>query len=211
MTKSLSKKNYILLFVAIVVFAVALDQITKIVMESLLEGNATINVFGSWLVFHWTLNSGSAFGQLSGQSLLFFLVTVLGTPLFTYLWWRARNRSVWGQLGFAFMIGGTIGNAIDRAFLGDGFFNGSVRDFISVDGFAIFNVADSFLVVGVIMACMAIMFFDPDSLLKEIALERANKMAKSNNCNTEAVDADTTDTNIDSTDTSSSDKVDNEQ
>ncbi len=175
MGKTMSKKNYIIWFVIIVVFAVVLDQVTKVVMNSLLANNATIKVLGDWLVFHWTINQGSAFGQLSGQSLLFFIVTIVGTPLFVWLWWRARSRSVWGQLGFAFMIGGTIGNAIDRAFLGDSFFNGGVRDFIAVDGFAIFNVADSFLVVGVIMACMAIVIFDSDSLVRDIALERAQK------------------------------------
>ena len=62
------------------------------------------------------------------------------------------------------MIGGTIGNAIDRAFLGDGFFNGGVRDFVSVQGFAIFNVADCFLVVGIIMVCIALMFLDWDAV-----------------------------------------------
>ena len=62
------------------------------------------------------------------------------------------------------MFGGTIGNAIDRAFLGDGFFNGGVRDFISVKGFAIFNIADCFLVVGIIMVCIALLFLDWDAV-----------------------------------------------
>ncbi len=180
----LSKKNYIIIFSVIVIFSVVLDQVSKVIMEDLLAGNATINVLGEWLVFHWTLNTGSAFGQLSGQSVLFFVVTVLSLPMFGYFVWRARTRSIWGQLGFAFMIGGTIGNAIDRALLGEGFFNGAVRDFISVDGFAIFNIADSFLVVGVIMACMAIIIFDHDSLVREFAkerLERQNAQADSSN------------------------------
>ena len=73
------------------------------------------------------------------------------------------------------MIGGTIGNAIDRAFLGNGFFNGGVRDFISVQGFAIFNVADCFLVVGIIMVCVALLFLDWDGVFvkqKKQAIEQ---------------------------------------
>lgn len=168
----LSKKKYILIFSIIIVVSVVLDQLTKIFLEDILADSVTINVLGDWLVFRWTINQGSAFGQLNGQSILFFIVTILGLPLFVYMLLRARNRSIWGQLGFAFMIGGTIGNAIDRAFLGDGFFNGGVRDFIYVNNFAIFNVADSFLVVGVILACLAIIIFDSDSLIHDIARER---------------------------------------
>ncbi len=217
MSTPLSKRNYIIWFVAIVVFAVVLDQVTKVIMAQLLAGNNTINVLGDWLIFKWAINEGSAFGQLSGQSLLFFIVTILGTPLFVYLWWRARTRSVWGQLGFTFMIGGTIGNAIDRAFLGDSFFNGGVRDFISVDGFAIFNVADSFLVVGVIMACMAIIIFDHDSLVKEVVQERIAKQTEANSNNSHdktVVDTDSSTVELGSdniVDDSSNSKVDNEQ
>ena len=69
------------------------------------------------------------------------------------------------------MFGGTIGNAIDRAFLGDGFFNGGVRDFVSVKGFAIFNIADCFLVVGIIMVCLALLFLDYDAVFARKQIE----------------------------------------
>ena len=84
---------------------------------------------------------------------------------------------MWGQIAFSFVIGGTLGNAIDRiVFANEGFFTGAVRDFVRVEGFfGIFNLADSFLVVGVILALLAIVFFDPDSLLKTFVKERNEK------------------------------------
>ncbi|MBO5773078.1 MAG: signal peptidase II [Clostridia bacterium] len=160
------KLKFILIYSAVIVTGILLDQFTKILMEDILANGTKINVLGSWLTFHWTINYGASFGMMYGQNWLFFAITVAGLPFFGYMLWRARTRSLFSKLGFAFAISGTIGNAIDRAFLGTGFFNGGVRDFISVQGFAIFNVADSFLVVGVIMAVLGLVFFDYDAVTK---------------------------------------------
>ena len=103
--------------------------------------------------------------------------------------YRSRTRSVWGQVAFAFIIGGTIGNAIDRLFLAERvFFTGEVRDFVMVKHFfGIFNMADSFLVVGVILALLAIGFFDYDSLLS-IFLEERKKKKNLERTNSEQTD-----------------------
>ncbi|MBR2974492.1 MAG: signal peptidase II [Clostridia bacterium] len=162
--KAMPVKKYILIYSILVVVTILLDQLSKVWMKGLLDGNRVIKILGNWMTFAWTINDGAAFGSMSGNSVVFFICTVLGLPVFGYFWWRARTRHPFGQIGFAFMIGGTIGNAIDRAFLGDGFFNGGVRDFISVKGFAIFNVADCFLVVGIIMICIALLFLDFDGV-----------------------------------------------
>ncbi len=162
--KTMPIKKYIFVYAALVVVSILLDQFSKIWMNRLLEGGKIIKVLGNWMTFAWTINHGAAFGSMSHSPILFFICTILGLPVFGFFWWRSRTRHPFGQIGFAFMIGGTIGNAIDRAFLGDAFFNGGVRDFVSVQGFAIFNVADCFLVVGIIMVCIALMFLDWDAV-----------------------------------------------
>ena len=132
----------------------------------------------------WTENDGATggiFKNFEGRHILFFVMTLVGLPIFGFMLWRSRTRSVWGQVAFAFMIGGTIGNAIDRLFLvkeGGKFFSGAVRDFVQVQGFfGIFNMADSFLVVGVILALLAIVVFDSDSLIATVIQERRNKQS----------------------------------
>lgn len=187
--KPLSIPIFIAVYVTVIVACVALDQLTKYLIDKATTtgydsyGNAmrkTIPVLGNWLTLSWTTNTGatgSMFSTLKWRNWLFFIMTVIGIPVFCWLLWRSRTRSVWGQVAFSFVIGGTIGNAIDRiAFAQNGFFTGAVRDFVRVEGFfGIFNVADSFLVVGVIMALLAIVVFDYDSLLWSIVAERKAK------------------------------------
>lgn len=172
--KQLTKLQFWLIYGSVIVAGILIDQLTKILLEDVLK-NGDIPIIGDWLQLSWTLNTGSAFGNLKGASVLFFIVTIVGLPLFCWLLYRSYSRGVWGQIGYSFVISGAIGNAIDRAFLGDGFFNGAVRDLIYVKGFAIFNVADSFLTVGVIMAIIALLFTDRDALIKEIIAENNRK------------------------------------
>lgn len=163
-----------------------LDQVTKVLVYDNLLGGVTGNsvpVIGKFLQFTSVLNRGAAFGMGNGQAsdIVFFVVTVVGIPMFVYLLLRSRTRSVLSQISFAFIIGGTIGNAIDRGFYATQgtFFSGGVRDFISFSIFPpVFNVADLFLTGGVFMAIAAIVWFDPDSLVKLIAEERAQKVAQ---------------------------------
>ena len=168
-----------LIYVGVIVVCVIIDQLTKHFIEIAVanaEGHR-IRILGDWLTLVWTTNDGATggiFSGMKGRNILFFVMTVVGLPVFGYMLYRSRTRSVWGQVAFSFIIGGTLGNAIDRLFLAkDGFFTGAVRDFVRVENFfGIFNMADSFLVVGVILALLAIVFFDPDSLLAMLLAER---------------------------------------
>lgn len=181
--KILSRWVYAAIYVAVIVVCILADQLTKIwIFDGLLQsqpGN-NVQVLGDFLRFYATYNEGAIFGMFKGRAadIMFFVITVAATPLYFYFLMRARTRSVWGQIGFAFIVGGAIGNAIDRAFIcTDGtFFSGQVRDFISFSFFPpVFNVADSFLTVGVVMAVLAIALFDPDSLLATFRAESAAK------------------------------------
>lgn len=181
--KTLPLKIFVPIYLAVIVACVGLDQLTKhLVYLATENGHKVIPIIGDWLVLHWTVNQGATggiFSNLGWQNWLFFFITLIGLPVFVWLLLRSRTRSVWGQVAFSFITGGTIGNAIDRFVYGfqeQVFFGGGVRDFVQVDGFfGIFNVADSFLVVGVILALLAVIFFDPDSLVRVIIEERAAK------------------------------------
>ena len=187
--KTLPLWLFAIVYVLVIAACIGLDQLTKIlIFDKLLEahpGNG-INVIGKFLRFYAVYNAGASFGIAQGDSanILFFVVTIIGIPAFLFLLWRSRTRSVIGQVGFAFIVGGTIGNAIDRAFVQTTkgqFFSGQVRDFISFSIFPpVFNVADSFLVIGVLLAILALIFFDHDALVPTYKQERAQKLVKSN-------------------------------
>ena len=175
---------YFLIYGGVAAACIAIDQLTKHFIEGAVAAHGgRIRILGDWLTLVWTTNDGATggmFSDLDWSNWLFFFMTVIGLPVFGWLLWRSRTRSVWGQIAFSFIIGGTLGNAIDRIVFADGgFFTGAVRDFVQVEGFfGIFNMADSFLVVGVIMALLAIVFFDPDSLLRVVVNEsRAKRQA----------------------------------
>lgn len=183
---SLKPLTFWLIYAGVIVVTVVIDQLSKFFI-----GNAANHVEGwkyqifphmDWLYLHWTLNDGATggiFKSLPWRNVLFFVMTLVGLPIFFFMLWRSRTRSACGQVAFAFMIGGTIGNAIDRLFLveeGGKFFTGAVRDFVHVEWFfGIFNMADSFLVVGVFLALFAIVVFDPDSLVMTFVSERKAK------------------------------------
>lgn len=175
-----------LVYAGVIVATILIDQLTKYFIEIAVANNGRIRILGDWLTLTWTTNDGATggiFQNFEGRNVLFFIMTLVGLPVFGFMLWRSRTRSVWGQVAFAFMIGGTIGNAIDRLFLveeGGKFFSGAVRDFVQVQGFfGIFNMADSFLVVGVILALLAIVVFDPDSLVSSIISENKAKQVRS--------------------------------
>jgi signal peptidase II len=162
--KTLKTWQFWLLYTGVIVFAIFCDQLTKFLLEAPLANHRVIPILGDWLTLYWVINNGASFGMFQNRSWLFFILTVVGLPLFIVLLNYSRKRSVVGQIGYSFVTGGAIGNAIDRFMYADTFFDGGVRDFISVDGFAVFNVADSFLVVGVILSCLALLFLDHDSI-----------------------------------------------
>ena len=185
--KPLSIPVFLAVYISVVVACIVLDQLSKYLIELAVNNPnipknrlGEIRIIGDWLTLHWTTNSGATggmFQNLGWQNWLFFIMTIVGIPVFCWLLLRSRTRSVVGQVAFAFITGGTIGNAIDRiVFAENGFFTGEVRDFVKVEGFfGIFNIADSFLVVGVILALLAIVFFDPDSLMWSIIKDRKAK------------------------------------
>ncbi len=183
--KTLSVPKFCAVYIAVIIACILLDQATKIwIFDGLLQSTAgtTVTLIPKLLSFSAVYNDGCVFGMLdgSGADIIFFIVTVAATPLYVVFLLRSRTRSVWGQIGFAFIVGGAIGNAIDRAFVHTSgtFFSGEVRDFISFSFFPpVFNVADSFLTVGVVMAILAVLFFDRDSVLQLYREEAAARRA----------------------------------
>lgn len=145
----------------IVISCIFIDQITKLLVLSNLRGNSPVILIDNLLSFVYVENRGAAFGILQNKQWLFVLVTVLSVCIFLYvLIFYYKNLSLWLLFSLSLILGGTIGNFLDRIRLG------FVVDFISVKilnryNFAVFNLADSFIVIGAIMLVFYIVFLEP--------------------------------------------------
>lgn len=117
-------------FLIIATLIVILDQITKFLL--------TNKHF--WFI-NYTTNTGAAFSLFQSYTGLLTLISFL-VAIFIFLLAKKEKNL---QIPLAFIFGGTIGNLIDRFFLG------FVRDFIDLKIWPIFNVADSFNVIGVLI------------------------------------------------------------
>lgn len=124
---------------------VVFDQLTKAwVMAALADGPVDLidGVFRLALV----RNPGAAFGVLQGAGSIIALLAVAAAVLI-FVALRGIGRSVEG-VALGLILGGAVGNLIDRIFRGDGLLDGKVVDFLDFSFFPAFNVADSAITVG---------------------------------------------------------------
>ena len=122
---------------------VALDQITKSLALSALR-DGPIEVIEGALTLNLTFNPGGAFGILQGLP-GFFLVATLLVIVLILVWAHKLEDQRWA-VPLGLVLGGGIGNVIDRIFRDTG---GRVVDFIDLHWWPVFNLADASIVVGI--------------------------------------------------------------
>ena len=145
------------LIIAVVV--VVLDQWTKALVRGRLELHESIDVGAGWLSLTRVHNTGAAFGMLNSAEFPFktvVLMVVAGTALAGVAWYTASlpEENKIARIGLAGVLGGAIGNLIDRATAG------YVLDFVDVYWrdwhFWAFNIADAAITVGVVFLILDI-------------------------------------------------------
>ncbi|HYN34968.1 MAG TPA: signal peptidase II [Ilumatobacteraceae bacterium] len=131
--------------VAIAAAVVVVDQLSKHWAVTSLGTDRVIDLVWT-LRFNLAFNNGMAFGQARG---LGPVIGVVATVVIVYLLVSLRDQtSRLSTVGMGLLIGGAAGNLIDRLFRGDAWLNGAVVDFIDLQWFPIFNVADMAVNVG---------------------------------------------------------------
>ncbi|MCQ3805770.1 MAG: signal peptidase II [Acidimicrobiaceae bacterium] len=130
----------------VIATVVVLDQLSKEWAIGRLRRGRTIDVLPT-LEFDLTYNSGFSFGAGAGYGPL---VGALVIVLCGFIGWRIWVETLPVRAGIlAAILGGALGNLTDRVVRGDdGFLSGEVVDFIDVSWYAVFNVADMFVVCG---------------------------------------------------------------
>lgn len=134
-------------FLAGVLAVVGIDRLSKAFFAHLLSLNESIALIKG--VVHFTLvhNTGIAFGLFKDCGAVFFVIPLILTGLLIYnvYYYRDREYSRTYIMAFSLILGGAIGNLIDRIFLGH------VVDFIDLRVWPVFNVADSAITVGAVI------------------------------------------------------------
>lgn len=130
----------------------ALDQVTKLWAVATLgpePRSRELVLLGDWLSLRYIRNTGVAFGMFQNFPQLFTVTSMLITAAAVYAYrYHLPSHSRWIQTSMGLIIGGAIGNIVDRLRLG------YVVDFVRVGWWPIFNVADSAVTSGVVMLAL---------------------------------------------------------
>ncbi len=130
---------------------VVADQITKHWALNRLSGGRIIDILGS-LRFNLSFNSGMAFSQGKG---LGPLIAIVGVVVVAFLLVGLRRNTPSGAVFVGLVAGGAAGNIVDRAFRGDAWLRGAVVDFIDLQWWPIFNIADAAICIGGVLLVLS--------------------------------------------------------
>lgn len=181
-----------MLYVLIIAIAVlVLDQVSKLLVVYLMQEGEVISIIPNFFRLTSERNDGAAWSASIPYWLL-IVITVVALGFFIYLAKKIKFKTEkWYGFSLGFLFGGAIGNFIDRLF----YPNHEVVDFLSfilyypakVNGslvfsqyyFPVFNIADSFLVIGVIMFIIYLFFIEPAARKKAAKKKEDESSAKS--------------------------------
>ena len=166
------------LAIPIAVAVAVVDQLTKRwALDTLEPGScaapdACIDLFAG-VRFHLVFNTGAAFTSGSGYGPVLAVLAMVMAVLLLFLATKRTDRL--GIVLFGLIVGGAVGNLIDRVFRAeDGLFSGAVVDFIDLGWWPVFNIADSAIVVGVV-AFVLLAFFGEHGASDELAVPAAGE------------------------------------
>ncbi|MET4542474.1 signal peptidase II [Arthrobacter bambusae] len=140
------------LFAGFAVFAYTFDQLTKLWVTSTMTEGERIPVLPPLLHWYYIRNSGAAFSI--GENVTWIFTIVMAVVSVAILFQLRKLGSAWWALSLGLLLGGALGNLTDRLFREPSFAMGHVVDFIQLPNFAIFNIADSAVVSGVVIICL---------------------------------------------------------
>lgn len=145
------------LMILVSAFLIVLDQYTKYVVRTNLD-------FGEiWMPWKWLEpyariihinNTGAAFGLFKGANSIFMILAVIVAGVIIYYYPSISRKDWMIRLALAMQLAGAVGNLIDRVLFG------RVTDFISMGTFAVWNVADASITVGVVVLLVGIWLQD---------------------------------------------------
>jgi signal peptidase II len=146
----LKRRIGVLLGVAITVLT--LDIVSKTIVVAQLAPPKEIRLLGGFLTLLESRNPGAAFSLGTGETILYSLIAI--SVIVVILRTSRRIRSLPWAITLGLLLGGATGNLIDRIFRSPGPFRGWVVDWIELPHWPVFNLADSAIVCGGILAVL---------------------------------------------------------
>jgi signal peptidase II len=135
-----------IVFVLAAAAAILLDQVSKALVVTYMEPGRSVTIIPHVLSLTHSTNTGAAFGILRGSGQIVFLAALIITGLALAWFFAFRHKQgYWSFIGLGLLIGGALGNLIDRIF------RHKVVDFFNLGWWPVFNVADLAIVAGVII------------------------------------------------------------
>ncbi len=143
----MKKKIYV-----VSVIILMIDQLSKILSETFLSANKSLNVISNFFSLTYVYNKGAAWSIFKGQRVFFIIFSIVALIVvikFTKDFVMSKRNII----GFGLLIGGILGNLLDRVFLG------YVRDFLDFNifgyDFPVFNFSDMAIVIGTLLLVIA--------------------------------------------------------
>ncbi len=133
--------------------AIVADQLTKQVIGRTLDVGDSVDIVGPFSIHH-VENSGIAFGLFSSRTSVVIAVTALAVGWMVWFFARSGRRHPVLPVALGLVLGGSVANLIDRVRLG------RVTDFLDLEAWPAFNLADTFIVVGVAVLFGALVLAD---------------------------------------------------
>jgi signal peptidase II len=148
--RAFSRQVGVLFGVAVIILAA--DAISKAAVVAELTGRPPVRLLGGLLTLDLLRNTGAAFSFGTSMTIVF---TAIAVGVIVYIVRTARKlRSMPWAVSFGLLLGGATGNLADRIFRSPGVFQGAVVDWIQLPHWPVFNVADSSIVCGGILAVL---------------------------------------------------------
>lgn len=162
--------------IIIPLLVIIVDQLTKLIVNFNMELYSSVRVIPGILDFTYIRNDGAAWGMLDDKRWVFLLLSTVAIAVIIFVLARYRDSHIMMRIPLALILGGGIGNMIDRclyteSFLdgtsklfGEGYrlFDGVVIDFIEATfiDFPVFNIADCAVTVGTALLFVYVIFID---------------------------------------------------
>jgi signal peptidase II len=155
------RRTSLLYYFLIAIVIIFLDQVTKLLIINHLAEGGSVSVIGDLLYFRFIYNQGGALGTMLGPSWVYTILTIIALILIIRYFFISQSEKILTKVALALILGGAIGNLIDRLRIG------KVVDFIDVDfpdipflhiyRWFTFNIADAGITIGLVLFAISIL------------------------------------------------------